>query len=165
MPTKVPCHQAEWHHQQQPGRRRWQQHTVLTGMSTEMQLRPLTAYRFWRSVLRGKSFNRPDFKYFSNLPNHICFPKWRVLMFKQSIRTTWTNFTEHGGEFDLTPHRPLHWSPDMSTEPHYMWPDWHDFSHLCLCYNKPISFKPSNPYSPLIPLPPSFRKKLKQTIT
>lgn len=88
MPTKLPCHQAEWHQRRQPGGRRWQQHTALTGMSTEMQLRPLTASSFWRSVRRGKSFNRPDFKYFSNLPNHICFSKWRILMFKQSIRTT-----------------------------------------------------------------------------
>ena len=99
MPTKLPCHQAEWHQQRQPGGRRWQQHTALTGMSTEMQLRPLTAYSFWRSALRGKSFNRPDFKYFSNLPNHICCLKWRVLMFKQSIRTTQTNFTECSGEW------------------------------------------------------------------
>lgn len=68
-------------------RKRWQQHAALNGMSTEMQLRPLTAYCFWRSVRCGKSFNIPDFKYFSNLPNHIWFSKWRPLMFKQSIRT------------------------------------------------------------------------------
>lgn len=108
MPTKLPCHQAEWHQLRQPGGRRWQQHTELTGMSTEMQLRPLTAYSFWRSVLCGKSFNRPDFKYFSNLPNHICFSKWRVLMFKQSIRTTKPNFTERIGELrPPTKHWPL----------------------------------------------------------
>lgn len=130
VPTKRPCHQAEWHQQRQPGRRRRQQHTALTGMSTEMQLRPLTAYSFWRYVLRGKSFNRPDFKYFSNLPNHICFPKWGVLMFKQNIRTTWTNFTERSGEFHLTQHWPLQWSPDMSTcgwTTLQLWSDWRDF--------------------------------------
>jgi len=79
MPTKLPCHQAEWHQRQQPGGRRWQQHTALTGMSTEMQLRPLTASSFWRTGLRGKSFNRPDSKYFRNLLLEVK----GVLMFKE----------------------------------------------------------------------------------
>lgn len=51
-----------------------------------------TAYSFWRSALSGKSFNRADCKYFSNLPNLICFSKWSALMFKQSIGTTKPNF-------------------------------------------------------------------------
>lgn len=102
VPAKLPCHQAEWHQQRQPGGRRWQQHTALTGMSIEMQLRPLTAHSFWHSALRGKSFNRPDFKYFSNLPNHICFPKWGVLMFKESIRLIMPGYWPLMGSADMS---------------------------------------------------------------
>lgn len=53
MPTTLPCHQAEWHQQHRPSGREWQQHTALTGMSTETQLRPLTAHSFWLGVLRS----------------------------------------------------------------------------------------------------------------